>query len=211
MTTVTDYGDEVNLKNALIYSDNTYFAKVACRLGTDAYTSGLDALGFNESFSAGFDFAASTYGSNMKDQVTLANSGYGQGDILISPLHLASIYSAFLNGGKMMKPYLEINSDQSVWKENVISKENAEIIKEDLIASVEKKGVSGSDAYIEGMNIGGKTGTAEVGENELGWFIGFSDNGDQSLVMALMCENAKEQGGSLLAVQKVKAIFETLK
>ncbi len=211
VTTVTDYGDEVNLKNALVYSDNTYFAKVACRLGTDAYTRGLDALGFNESFSAGFDFAASTYGSNMKDEVTLANSGYGQGDILISPLHLASIYSAFLNGGNMMKPYLESNSTQSIWKENVISKENAEIIKEDLIASVETKGVSGSDAYIEGMKIGGKTGTAEVGDNELGWFIGFNDNGDQSLVIALMCENAKEQGGSLLAVHKVKAIFETLK
>ena len=111
----------------------------------------------------------------------------------------------------MMTPYLESNSTQSVWKENVVSKENAEIIKEDLIASVETKGVSGSDAYIEGMRIGGKTGTAEVGDNELGWFIGFNDNGDQSLVLALMCENAKEQGGSLLAVHKVKAIFETIK
>lgn len=106
VTTLHDY-EPVILKNALIYSDNIYFAKAALKIGADQLMQSLNQIGFNQELPFDIKMSESQY-SNMdkiETEIQLADSGYGQGQILVNPLHLASIYTAFLNDGNMIKPY----------------------------------------------------------------------------------------------------------
>lgn len=93
--------EPATLENAMIYSDNIYFAKVALKLGENNLTSFLEKLGFNKEIPFDIKMSISQYSNTegIKSEIQLADSGYGQGQILINPLHLASIYSAFSNDG----------------------------------------------------------------------------------------------------------------
>ena len=141
VTTLTPYNEPANMQNALIRSDNIYFAKVALKLGYNKFMEGLNKLGFNEDINFEIGTTKSTYDTDGKitDEVQLADSGYGQGQILVNPIHMASIYSAFVNNGNMIKPTIIYEEDKKVeyLKENAISQEAANTIKEDLIQVVE--------------------------------------------------------------------------
>lgn len=99
------YSEPANLENALVYSDNIYFAKAAIKIGKENLKRNLDNIGFNEKIEFAQEIAQSTYGK-IDSESTLANSGYGQNEIMVNPIHMASIYSAFANGGNMVKPYI---------------------------------------------------------------------------------------------------------
>ncbi len=127
VTTLVDYPVK-NLENALVHSDNIYFAKAACALGEKDFMKGLDSLGFGEELPFDFAATASGYGSDgrIASETELADSGYGQGKILVNPIHLSSIYSALVNGGNMVKPYLLDGESATYWKEGVFTKEAAD-------------------------------------------------------------------------------------
>ena len=93
VTTLTPYNEPANMQNALIRSDNIYFAKVALKLGYNKFMEGLNKLGFNEDINFEIGTTKSTYDTDgkMTDEVQLADSGYGQGQILVNPIHMASI------------------------------------------------------------------------------------------------------------------------
>ena len=118
VTTLHAY-EPVILKNALIYSDNIYFAKAALKIGERDMESSLTKLGFNEEFPFDIKVAKSQFSNTDKieKEIQLADSGYGQGQILVNPLHMACIYSAFCNEGNMIKPYLTYKEDAipNVW------------------------------------------------------------------------------------------------
>ena len=241
VTTLTTYSGPANLKNALIYSDNIYFAKAALKIGRSNLQKGLDEFGFNDKIRFVQDVSKSSYGS-MDSDAAIANSGYGQDQMLVNPIHMAMIYSSFANGGNMVMPVLERSSSSSstniingtsssnnlgnsgnssnfgtsnnastkYYKENVISSEIANTIKQDLIAVVETG--TGRGAKVEGKTIAGKTGTAEIKENqqdengtEIGWFNAFDEDG---LLVVSMCENVKDKGGSHYLLPKVRTVFE---
>ncbi len=225
VTTLETYSGPANLQNALKYSDNIYFAKAALKIGRNNLKKGLDEFGFNDKISFVQDITKSTYGE-MDSDSSIANSGYGQDKMLVNPIHMAMIYSSFANGGNMVMPVIEkkennnlsgnivgssnTSDDVKYYKENVISKEIADEIKQDLIKVVEEG--TGKDAKVDGKTIAGKTGTAEIKENqqdedgtEIGWFDAFDENG---LVVVSMCENVKGRGGSHYLLPKVKTVFE---
>lgn len=237
ITTLETYSGPANLRNALIYSDNIYFAKAALKIGRTNLQQGLDDFGFNEKISFVQDISQSTYGS-MDSEAAIANSGYGQDQMLVNPIHMAMIYSSFANGGNMVMPVLERaennnstniingtntsnnlrgssnslsnNTSAQYYKENVISSEIANIIKQDLIAVVEEG--TGKAAKVDGKIIAGKTGTAEIKADqkdeegtEIGWFNAFNEDG---LLVVSMCENVKDKGGSHYLLPKVKTVFE---
>lgn len=227
VTTLATYSEPANLQNALKYSDNIYFAKAALKIGRNNLQKGLDEFGFNDKISFVQDITKSTYGA-MDSDSSIANSGYGQDQMMVNPIHMAMIYSSFANGGNMVMPVIEkqeknnlsgniVNSSNSnttnatkYYKENVISKEIANEIKQDLIKVVEEG--TGKAAKINGKTIAGKTGTAEIKENqqdeegtEIGWFDAFDEDG---LVVVSMCENVKDRGGSHYLLPKVKTVFE---
>ena len=201
ITTLTEYGAKKNLRNALIYSDNIYFAQATLQIGEETFTDGLDKLMFNQDIGFEFSTSKSQYSNTDKivSEAKIADSGYGQGEVLVNPIHMASIYSAFENEGNMIKPYLEYkeNKDAEYLVENAFSKEAASEIKEGLIQVVENPTGTGHDVKVAGVTIAGKTGTAELKATKdsegdtLGWFNCFTTNqeAEENLLIVSMAKN----------------------
>ena len=218
ITTLTAYDGPKNLKNALIHSDNIYFAQAIFQIGKKNFTDELDKIKFNENIDFGLTTSKSQYANkiDIPTEKTLADSGYGQGEILVNPIHMASIYSAFVNDGNMIKPYLEEKEDNQVeyLVENAFSKESANIIKEDLIEVVENPEGTANDMRVDGRTIAGKTGTAELKASKdaqadvLGWFDCFTtDDNENQLLVVSMVENGRNLGGSHYLISKIKTLF----
>ena len=224
ITTLTTYSGPANLRNALIYSDNIYFAKAALKIGSDKFIESLKNLGFNENIEFPQTISKSSYSNSegFTNETQLANSGYGQGEMLVNPIHMAMMYSAFVNEGNMIMPYIEYKENASsanatYYKEGVFTKEATDTIRDDLIQVVENPGGTAHSAQIEGKTIAGKTGTAEIKASkddtegtEVGWFNAFTVNetDENSRLIISMVENVKGKGGSHYLLPKVKAILE---
>lgn len=223
ITTLEEYRGPTNLENALIYSDNIYFAKAALKIGGDRFAEALKKMGFGETLPFELDMTASQISDSgaFDSEAQLAASGFGQGQVLVNPLHMASIYSAFVNDGSMVKPYIEYkdNAQAEYWKTQILTKEVSNTIRNDLIQVVESPAGTGHEAQIDGLSIAGKTGTAEIKTSqedtsgtELGWFNAFTADSSsaQQLMVISMVEDVKDRGGSHYVVPKVKTVFETL-
>ena len=217
VTTLVDYLVK-NLENALVHSDNIYFAKAACALGEKDFMKGLDSLGFGEELPFDFAATASGYGSDgrIASETELADSGYGQGKILVNPIHLSSIYSALVNGGNMVKPYLLDGESATYWKEGVFTKEAADTVLADLYQVVEDSAGTAHAAQRDAFRMAGKTGTAELKISkddtegqELGWFVGMCvENTEKPLLITMMIEDVKGRGGSHYVIPKVMKGFD---
>ena len=180
ITTLKEYNTSTNLLNALINSDNIFFAKTALKIGSSKLEEQLKSIGFEKDikFEMGLNKSQISNEGKFVNEVQLADSGYGQGQILINPIHYASMYSAFVNEGNMVMPYLEIkeNNEVTYLKENAFSKEVANEITQDLIQTIENPEGTAYSARIDGIKLAGKTGTAETKTNkgesdkEFGWF-----------------------------------------
>lgn len=216
VTTLTGYSGAKNVTNALMNSDNIFFAQATLAIGNEKYTENLQKLGFNKEIDFPLSIKKSQYSNTDKieTEIKLADTGYGQGDLLVNPIHMASIYSAFANNGKMVKPYLEY-SNGKVDYEDVFSEESANIVKNALIQVVESG--TATDMKIPGLTIAGKTGTAELKtSNEdtesgtLGWFDCFTTNRPEgNLLIVGMVENTQNNssGGSHYIISKIKNIL----
>ena len=215
VTTLTAYKGPKNLKNALIYSDNIYFAQATLQIGKSNFIDGLKKLKFGENIDFEMGLSKSKYSNSdtISSEGQLANSGYGQGEILVNPVHMASIYSAFANDGNMLKPYLEYKEDKNpkYLVEGAFSKEAADIIKDDMIQVVEQG--TAKDMKINGITIAGKTGTAELKASKdekadtIGWFDCLAlDYQDPYLIIG-MVEKANENGGSHYLIPMIKRMF----
>lgn len=221
VTTLATYSKPANLKNALIYSDNIYFAKAALKIGSETLKTGFEKIGFNKSINFGQATNSSQYtnGNSFSSEGALADTGYGQAEVLVNPIHMASIYSAFVNEGNMIKPYIEYkeNAEPEYYIEGAFTKEAAEEIKQDLIQVVEDANGTANSAKISGIKLAGKTGTAEIKDSkddtegtEIGWFNAFvaDENSEKQLLVVSMVEYVKNRGGSHYLLPKVKSIFE---
>ncbi|MUK89064.1 penicillin-binding transpeptidase domain-containing protein [Ornithinibacillus sp. L9] len=215
---VSESNGPVDLRDAIVRSDNIYFAMQALEMGEDAFLNGLQQFGFGESIPFEYPIETSTVSTsgNLSDPVLLANASYGQGELEISSLHMATAYTTFLNDGNMIKPtLLESEETSQVWQEELITKEQADIISEALRGVV----TDGTAGYAKNANlpISGKTATVELKltlEDEEGaqngWFVGYPTE-DQDILIAMMVEDVHELGGSSIAVEKVTDILEKIK
>lgn len=212
-----------NLENAMVLSDNIYFARAALKIGQDTLTEQMDRLGFNERVPFDIWTTESSYANEEGEwsEIQLADTGYGQGQLLVNPLHLAAIYTAFANGGDMIQPYLRVTEDQqpAVWVEQAFSEEAAETVKNDMIQVIEDPEGTAHGCRIEGVTLAGKTGTAEIKDSqedtsgtELGWLgILTPDNGEQdAFLLMTMVEDVKDRGGSGYVVSKTMEILPEL-
>ena len=223
ITTLSTYNGPANLKNALIHSDNIYFAKAALKIGGKNLINSLKNIGLGQQIEFPQTISKSSYSNSesFTNETQLANSGYGQGEVLVNPIHMAMMYSAFVNEGNMIMPYLEYKENASsqtakYYKENAFSKEAANEVRDGLIQVVENPSGTAHSAKIEGKTIAGKTGTAEIKQSkddtegtEIGWFNAFNvGESDESLLLVVsMVENVKGKGGSHYLLPKVRAIF----
>ena len=217
VTRVGDIGKPVNLQDAYIYSDNIYFAMQALKIGKDNFTNESKNFGIGETLPIDYPFADSQLSnSGLTSEQLIADTGFGQGEVQISTLNLALIYSALANNGDIMTPVLELKSDTTpaVWKEKAIAADNVKTLTDDLVQVVENP--SGTAYTNPGSRIKllGKTGTAELKKSqddtsaeENGWFVAM-DVENPRLVVAMVMENVKTKGGSHHLVPIVKNIFD---
>ncbi|AOR22746.1 penicillin-binding transpeptidase domain-containing protein [Clostridium taeniosporum] len=220
VTRVHDYGLPSNLENALIFSDNIYFARVALDIGAENFEKKLKEFGVGEKIPFEYGVSVSQFSSKdaIDNEILLADSGYGQGDILMNPLQLSMMYTMFINDGNILKPSLEYkeNFEKSIWKDSVISRQTAEIILNDLKSVVSKPngtahGLSGLD-----FNVAAKTGTAEVKSSqddeagtEIGWVVATTTDKDKNILVTTFVEDVKGKGGSGYVIPIVKNILAT--
>ena len=220
VTTLHTY-EPVILENALIYSDNIYFAKAALKIDTEEMESSLTELGFNEEIPFDIKMAKSQYSNteNIETEIQLADSGYGQGQVLVNPLHMACIYSAFCNEGNIIKPYLVYQAEATVtfWMPGAFSKETAKQVLEGTKKVVNDSHGTGYAAHRDDIVLAGKTGTAEIKASkddtsgtELGWFAIYSteETVEHPILIISMVEDVKGRGGSGYVVKKDSAVLE---
>jgi cell division protein FtsI/penicillin-binding protein 2 len=202
-----------NLKNAITYSDNVYFARSALNIGKENLFKYYKNLKIGKKVPFELALNKSQYinkNQKVSDQL-IADSGYGQGQILINPLQLASIYSAFVNNGSIYQPHI-VQGQTKTWIKNVFSKETTKIIKEDLINAIADENGTGHAIYHDNVILAGKTGTAEIKQSqsdttgtELGWFTVMTIDEKQPILMTTVVEDVKNRGGSGYVVEHTKA------
>ncbi len=207
----------VDLRVALLKSDNIYFAMKAVEMGENKFIEGLKQFGIGEELPLAYPFSVSQISNNGKlnDEILLANTSYGQGEIELSSLHMALTYSAFLNEGNLIKPSFLVDDPKGeVWIENVMSKEDAELIQ-DYLRAIVTDGTA-KVANNDKVAISGKTGTAELKlshdskGHENGWFVGYPTD-DQDILIAMMMESVEDIGASSFVAEKVKDVLLDIK
>ncbi|TGB01204.1 penicillin-binding transpeptidase domain-containing protein [Halobacillus salinus] len=206
--------NQVDVRDALVRSDNIFFARKAVQIGAETLLEESKQFGFGEELPFAYPFQSSQVAKEgtIESEALLAATGYGQGQVLMSPLHLAMTYTPFVTGGTLLKPTLLADEETSqAWHEQVISAETADFITKQLQAVV-KDPEGTAHEPVEGLSLAGKTGTAQVqgdGEElqENGWFIGW-DTSNKDLLVSMMFENT--EGGSHDVVPKVKNVFKKL-
>lgn len=218
ITRVTDPGKPVNLKDAVNHSDNIYYGQVALELGSEKFIEGIKKFGISEELPFEYPMENSQISNDgtLDNEILLADTGYGQGEIMMTPLHVALSYSALANEGNIMKPRLVIseNSEAAVWKEEAILKDNLPGLIDAFTALINDAGATIPDGAVPGFRVAGKTGTAEIKQSqddasgtENGWFVSV-DTDTSKISLAMIVEDVKERGHSHFTVPKVRNVME---
>ena len=208
----------VSLREAAKHSDNIYFAQAALKIGSDDLISGIKGFGIGEEMTFEYPMTDSSISNDgsLNSEILLADTGYGQGELMVTPLNMALAYSALANNGNIMTPRLVLsdNSTASIWKESAIKPENLQTLIEDFSAMVNDEDGHAYEMKIDGYNIAAKTGTAEIKSSqddtngtENGWFVAV-DTTSSKLAIATIIEDVKDRGGSSIPIPMVKNIME---
>ncbi|WP_432572256.1 peptidoglycan D,D-transpeptidase FtsI family protein [Kineococcus sp. SYSU DK005] len=195
--------DQVSLRDALRISCNTAFGRLGLDLGADALDAQAKAFGFEQPLSTPLSVTQSTYPEDATGPL-LAYSAIGQGDDKATPLQVAMISAAIANDGVVMQPNLiaNVRDDDSldVVEEpsprelgRAVSSGTAATLQ-DMMRAVVESG-TGTRARIDGVDVGGKTGTAQrgAGQTPYAWFTSWAQQGDRQVAVAVVIED----GGSV--------------
>jgi peptidoglycan glycosyltransferase len=191
-------------------SANAAFARMADEMGGETFVSYSQRLGFSDPqvdrrFPLEIPFSPSQLANNVADlhanNLLRAATGIGQGELAVTPLGMSMIVLPVLNGGDLPVPYFVEKVDSPTGLDfggrvkgrlvrSTMSRQTAETVKEIMIFDV-REGY-GLQAGVPGLTVGGKTGTAQLGgeASPHSWFIGFAEDGDRAIVMAVLVENA---------------------
>jgi peptidoglycan glycosyltransferase len=215
-------GSTVTIADALRLSCNIPMAELAVKLGDDTIKAEAEKYGFNKSFDLPLTSLASTYPSGLDDAQT-ALTGFGQGQVLATPLQMAMVSAGVANGGVVMNPRMVdqvTGPDLSVQQTfgntefgRALSAENdAEMVQ--MMVNNVKTGIA-TNARIDGVDVGGKTGTAQNGDKPFTlWFTGFAPAEDPQVAVAVVVENGGGQGqsgtGNTIAAPIARKVIEAV-
>ncbi|RAQ34736.1 penicillin-binding transpeptidase domain-containing protein [Enterococcus faecium] len=197
-TRVSSDVSQVDLKTALIYSDNIYAAQETLKMGEKKFRTGLDKFIFGEDLDLPISMnpAQISNEDSFNSDILLADTGYGQGELLINPIQQAAMYSVFTNNGTLVYPKL-IADKETKDKKNVISETAVQTIVPDLRKVVQDVNGTAHSLSALGIPLAAKTGTAEIKEKqdvkgqENSFLFAFNlDN--QGYMMVSMLENKED-------------------
>ncbi|HAQ6341980.1 TPA: penicillin-binding transpeptidase domain-containing protein [Enterococcus faecium] len=198
VTRVSSDVSQVDLKTALIYSDNIYAAQETLIMGEKKFRTGLDKFIFGEDLDLPISMnpAQISNEDSFNSDILLADTGYGQGELLITPIQQAAMYSVFTNNGTLVYPKL-IADKETKDKKNVISETALQTIVPDLREVVQDVNGTAHSLSALGIPLAAKTGTAEIKEKqdvkgqENSFLFAFNlDN--QGYMMVSMLENKED-------------------
>lgn len=225
------YGD-VSLTYALTNSINTVFAQVGEQLGTGTMMEYMDRFGFNSPPQIDLPedeiFTSGVYEGRRlldgDDAIDVARVAIGQERLQVTPLQMAEVAAAVANGGELMKPRLwdrVIDPDGRVVRRMEPERQSRAVSEEtaaeltDMMLGVVNEG-TGTAAALSGIEVAGKTGTAEVPGREScqglpnqAWFIGFAPASDPEVAVAATVECTSGQGGTV-AAPIARAVMESV-
>ncbi|MCK1821973.1 penicillin-binding protein 2 [Streptomyces sp. XM83C] len=217
--------ENASIRVALQYSCNNVFGKMAVDLGQDKVRAMAERFGFDdEKQDVPVRAYTSVYPKDM-DKPQTALSGIGQFDVTATPLQMAMVSAAIANGGELVSPHMvskvtdsggdvlqDYDGDAS--GERVVSASTAEQLQSAMRTVVEDG--TGTNARIDGATVGGKTGTAQHGENNsktpYAWFTSWAKADGKEVAVAVMVEQSdaarSEVSGNGLAAPVAKAMME---
>jgi peptidoglycan glycosyltransferase len=218
------FGD-IPMTTALTNSVNTWWAQAGEKLGNDTMFKYMDRYGFNAKPRLdypGFQLAASgVYDGNKllgpNDTIDIGRVAIGQERLRVTPLQMAEVAATVGNKGELMEPRLwskVIDPDGRETKldpahqSRVMSEDTASELN-DMMQDVVSEG-TGTAAAVSGIDVAGKTGTAEIspGVNDA-WFIGFAPADDPKIAIACIVEHTSGFGGPTCG-PIFKAVAESL-
>jgi penicillin-binding protein A len=216
--------DPLTMAEALEVSCNTWFAHLGVDLGTRKLVDQAERFGLNSSPNFQIAGAATSQIPTKLDPPSRAQSAIGQRDVRVSPLQMASVIAAVANGGERMAPYVVdrvLSPDGKTVKRfapqslgQAVSPEAADQLKQMLRLVVNGPQGTGSAAQIPGLDVFGKTGTAQHGTDEPphAWFIGSTSKAGKSIAVAAIVEDGGNLGseatGGREAAPIVKAVMD---
>ncbi|MCD1269332.1 penicillin-binding protein 2 [Microbacterium sp. MEC084] len=217
-------GETVTIATALRLSCNVPFAELAIELGDQAIQDMAEQFGFNHEFATPLAATVSTYPTNGLDAPQTGLTGYGQGQVVATPLQIAMVSAGIANGGTVMNPYMVdeiVGNDLSVQQSfqpsefgEAVDGEVADLLTSMMVANVQDGVASG--ARIDGVDVAGKTGTAENDGDEpyTLWFTGFAPADDPEIAVAVVVEDGGGQGqsgsGNTIAAPIAKQVMEAV-
>ncbi|CAL9601078.1 peptidoglycan D,D-transpeptidase FtsI family protein [Streptomyces sp. enrichment culture] len=233
--TVTDLTNEnpnapcenASIRVGLQYSCNNVFAKMAVDLGQDKVRETAERFGFNDGTQdVPVRAHTSVYPSDMVPSET-ALTGIGQFDVTATPLQIAMVSAALANGGELVSPHMVAqitdsggdvlrDYDGESGAKRIVSASTAGQLQSAMRTVVEEG--TGTNARIPGATVGGKTGTAQHGENNsktpYAWFTSYGKSGSsgEEVAVAVVVEQSgaarSEVSGNGLAAPVARAAME---
>ncbi|MCW8377240.1 peptidoglycan D,D-transpeptidase FtsI family protein [Streptomyces justiciae] len=220
--------ENATLREALRVSCNTVFGKAGYDLGNDKMLDEAKKFGFTEEQFTPVRSSASVFSEGMNDS-QVALSSIGQYNTAATPLQMAMVASAVANDGKLMKPYMvdelqapnldTIAKNDPAELSQPLSAENAQILQS-MMETVVEKGTGTTAQIGNGVTVGGKTGTAQHGENNsknpYAWFISYAKlaDGSKPVAVAVVVEDEsavrENISGSGLAAPIAKSVMEAV-
>ena len=219
--------DETTITNALRISCNSAFAWIGNELGLEVMRDQAEKFGFNSIPLANGDIrsAASRFPTDA-DAPQLAQSAIGQFDVRAHPLQMAMVSAAIANRGQLMNPYLvdelrgpdlvrvlEVTEPEVI--SQAVSAETARQLTEMMVEVVENG--TGTPAQMDGVQVAGKTGTAQSGRDDppYAWFTSFAPADNPQVAVAVVIEEAPDTArddiaGGRLAAPVAKAVMEAV-
>lgn len=166
VTRVSDVSP-VDLKTAMVYSDNIYMAKETLKMGEKTFRQGLNKFIFGEELDLPIEMNPAQISSEKSfgSEILLADTGYGQGQLLLNPIQQMTTYSVFPNNGTLVYPKL-LMSQKEKSKKAVVSAETVTQINQDMQAVVEDPNGTAHSLQTLGIPLMAKTGTAEIKEKQ---------------------------------------------
>ncbi len=215
----------IDFKNAYVHSSNVVFGTLGLELGNDKLKETAEKFLFNKDIPAdGIPVEKSKFPTlKNNEKGNIAQSAIGQSSDLASPLQMALVSATIANGGTMMKPQLVkevvtskgdlVKSIQPESLGEVVSSNTANTMR-DFMKSVVEEG-TGGNASIDGVEVCGKTGTADhqvQGKDAPphSWFIGFAPYNDPQVAVAVIVEDGG-QGGRAAAMIASEVMRSALK